>query len=353
MTRILVLLCAWLVLAGAAPSRSTSRTYYVDDARGRDSGTGGARSPWKSIGRANRVAPGSVVRVAPGEYDEAPTAPGVRFIGADAASKGARVIDDKVELTGRGTEIVGFTLEEGLDFAGGARNNLVLRCVVEDHFGIWGGADAAPRNNRVAHTRMRIEEMAAHRYGDDRDPTPRIVAPIIEDCDITVTRSDGVLWRWSGVDDARIVRTTIRLVNGGHHNDDDASWKWLYVRRALIADSRIVLDHDADFGGTGPFAPMWRDSTWGIRMVRTTIEAVRGDMIFSPNTAGSWVCSCGGHRFENVVLKAPGTVRLYQCPRPSSDVWVGSRVQAGRFDRYNTGSMPKGLSIRNYVRVSR
>src|SRR5262249_20677369 len=162
-------------------------------------------------------------------------------------------------------------------------------------------------------------------------------------CDITVTRDDGVLWRWSGVDDATIAHTTIRLVNGGSDNDDDASWKWVWVRRATIRDCRIGLDTRGDFGGTGPFAPMRRDSAVGTRVVRTTIEATRGGFLFSPNTAGTWSCSCSDNRFEHVTVRAPGRVWLYQCPRPDSDVWLASAVEAGRFEAYHTGEMPRGL----------
>jgi hypothetical protein len=288
--------------------------------------------------------------VAPGTYDDAPAAPGVRFVGATSTSRRARVVTETVKLTGRGTRISGFTLADGLDFEDGARDNLVESCRIEDHWGLSGGARAAPRNNTIRRSRLTVREMHAHNDGDDRDRrAPRITAPALEDCDVTVRRSGGVLWRWSGVDDARILRTTIRLVNGGSRNDEDASWKWLYVRRARIADSRIVLDHSATFDETGPFAPMWRDSTWGNRVERTTIEAVRGGMIFSPNTAGTWICSCGGNRFDNVTIRAPGTVWFYQCARKSNDTWVRSHVYAGRFDAYNTGSMPGGLAVRRHA----
>ena len=340
---------AWIAFA-ASSAAPAGREYYVNESTGHDSGPGTSRAPWRTLDRANRVAPGATVWVAPGTYDDAPTAPGVRFNGASARSRGERVVRDAVSLSGRGTRITGFTLAKGLDFGRAARDNVVDGCMVRDHWGVWGEADAAPRNNWIIRTRMNLEWMAAHTYGDDRDRTvPRIVAPKLVDCDITVRRSGDVLWRWSGVDDAQIVRTTIRLVNGGKHNDDDASWKWIYVRRALIMDSRIVLDHAEHFHEAGPFAPMWRDSTWGVRVVRTTIEAVRGDMIFSPNTAGTWGCSCGGHRFEDVILRAPGTVALYQCPRKSTDVWIRSKVFARRFDKYNMGRVPAGISVKRYT----
>ena len=329
-------------------AEAAARKYYVHATRGKDSASGTVTAPWRTIERANRVAAGSIVVVAAGKYHDAPSAPGVTFIGAEQPGEPERIITRTVELSGRGTRITGFTLAEGLDFEDGARDNVVERCLVQDHWGMWGDKTAAPRDNRIVHSRLDVREIAAHTHGDDRDRrAPRIVGPSLVDCDVTVRRTGGVLWRWSGVDDARITRTTIRLVNGGSNNDDDASWKWLYVRRAAISDSRIVLDHHDDFGGTGPFAPMWRDSTWGIRMLRTTVEAVRGNMIFSPNTAGTWICSCGGHRFEDVTIKAPGTLMLYQCPRHSSDTWVRSKVYAGTFEPYNTGKMPAGLSVRS------
>jgi hypothetical protein len=344
---------AALIALGTLSAVPAGRVHFVSASRGNDSWPGTARAPWRTLGRANRVAPGATVRVAAGTYADAPTAPGVRFMGADPTSKRERIVTRVVSLSGRGTQITGFTLAGGLDFDGGARDNLVDRCVVRDHWGMWGSASAAPRGNRITRTRMDVHEIGAHTYGDDRDRTvPRIAAPSLVDCDVTVRRSGGVLWRWSGVDDANIVRTKIRLVNGGHHNSEDASWKWFYVRRARITDSRIVLDHSASFGETGPFAPMWRDSTWGTRMVRTRVEALRGGMIFSPNTAGTWGCSCGGHRFEDVVLRAPGTIWFYQCPRDPSDTWLRSRVYAGRLDEYNTGRMPAGLEVRRYAGAS-
>jgi hypothetical protein len=330
----------------AGASTLTGESRFVDAEVGDDDGPGTAEAPWRTIARANRAPSGTTVWVSAGTYADAPTAPGVTFRGAHLYSLGSRVITPGVTLAGRGTRIVGFTLAGGLAFVGGASDNLVDHCFVEGRWSITGTATAAPRMNWITSTRMNLDAMSAHTYGDDRDRTvPRIVSPVLENCIVTVRRSGGVLWRWSGVDDARITGTTIRLVNGGAHNDDDASWKWLYVRNSRIEDSRIVLDHEGDFGGTGPFAPMWRDSTVGTQMVRTTVEAVRGSMIFSPNTHGTWSCSCGDNRFEDVTLRAPGTVWLYQCERPESDVWAGSRVIAGRFEKYNTGVVPPGLAV--------
>lgn len=330
-------------------TKPPGRNHYVDASRGRDSGPGSARAPWKTIERANRVRPGSSVFVAAGTYTDAPTAPGVHFVGATSKSPGARIITKTVKLSGRGTRIRGFTLAEGLDFEGGARDHLIESCEIRDHWGVWGGPKAAPHNNRIRTTRMNVREIAAHNWGDDHDrDVPRINGLTIEDCRITVRRTGGVLWRWSGVDGAKVLRTTIRLVNGGAKAGDDASWWWIYVRRPVVVDSHIILDHPEGLSETGPFAPVWRDSTWGARIVRTTIEAVRGSFIFSPNTAGTWICSCGGHRFEDVVIRAPGTVWFYQCPRKANDVWVRSRIFAGRLDEYNVGRMPAGLTVRPY-----
>jgi len=338
-------LLAWPVVAPAAPAPLRR----VDAVHGRDAWPGTAAQPWRTLERANRAAPGTVVRVAPGDYGDAPVAAGVTFVGESQGSHRA-VVTSAIVLDGTGTRLRGLTLAGGLTFEGAARNNVVDGCTILRHFRIEGGVDAAPRFNRVVRTRMRIDDLTAKaRDGDRLLDAPRIVAPAIVGCDITVTRDGGVLWRWSGVDDALIEGTTIRLVNGGHHNDDDASWKWFWVRRATIRDCRIVLDTRGDFGETGPFAPMWRDSTTGVRVVRTTIEATRGGFIFSPNTAGTWVCSCSDNRFDHVTVRAPGRLWLYQCPRPDNDVWVASSVEAGRFEAYNTGDMPRGLAVRAFA----
>src|SRR6185436_9922202 len=83
--RALVVLGSFsLLVAGTArvadAKTSHPKEYRVDASRGSDSRSGSASAPWKSIERANRAAPGSIVHVAAGTYDDAPNAPGVTFI---------------------------------------------------------------------------------------------------------------------------------------------------------------------------------------------------------------------------------------------------------------------------------
>ena len=316
---------------------------------GYDFASGSASAPWRTIGRANLAPAGSTVGVAAGTYTEAPSAAGVRFVGVP----GAR-ITPRVSLSKSLTVVQGMYLDGGLEFRGGADRDSVIGCAIRKSLGFYASAIAPALDPAVIRCAFDLDWIDGRDgSGEDRNMTaPRVVRPVIEDCTGTITRRAGepdrVLWRWSSVSYPVLRRDTIRFVHESDGDSDNAaSMKWLAVRYALIEDCRFTSDYTGTFGGTGPFFPMWRDSTYGATVLRTTWESVRGALYFSPNTAGTWVCSCFGHAFDEITLRAPGVLWFYQC-KLHGDRWARSTAYAGSFNVYNSGGVPPGLTVKPY-----
>ena len=341
---------------GAAP---VGGKYHVAT-WGNDAWPGGALAPLATIRAANAKADVRQVWVKPGTYADAPDRSGVVYVGAvdapgDTLSREERIITGPVSLRGPLTKIQGFTLAGGLFFKGGADRDSVIDCRVRGDLGFYASATKACRLPALVRCDLDLRSIDARDgSGVDRSMTaPRVVEPTFESCQVTVTRKvgepDRVLWRMSSVDRPRLLRSSFTLTHqtGGSNGDDAASIKFLSVRGIDAQDCIFTSDYLGDFMGTGPFFPMLRDSTYGAWR-RCTFESVRGNMYFSPNTAGTWVCSCSGSTFDEIVLKAPGTIFFYQCPI-RGDRWSRSHAFAGRFNKYNSGGIPTGLVVGPYV----